>query len=50
MRREAQTLSKKPQQKKQKRDKRKLFMSIMAGFMVLCMLIPMVRMAITAGM
>jgi ferric iron reductase protein FhuF len=37
----------KPTQKK--KDKRKVFISIMAGFMVLCMIIPMVSMILTYG-
>jgi hypothetical protein len=39
---------KKPTQKK--KDKRKMFVSIMAGFMVLCMIIPMLSMILTAGL
>ncbi len=42
--------NKKQVHKSKKKDKRKLFISIMAGFMVLCMLIPMLSMALTAGL
>ncbi len=42
--------NKNQRKKPKKRDKRKLFVSIMAGFMVLCMLIPILSMAFTAGL
>ncbi len=42
--------NKKRPQKSKRRDKHKLFISIVAGFMVLCMLIPIVSMALTAGL
>ena len=44
------THTKKQGAKSTKQDNGKLFISVMAGFMVLCMLIPMVSMIVTAGL